>query len=147
MFVGGHSFSKTHRAMFAQGHCKRHSGGQRKSEKSRSTFWDSPDLGSAEGGHPILFRFVPISPFSSDLFRFAFLVFGNTPICSDLFRFAPFSSDLFRFVFRTNQNKSGKPLSADPFCKSPNILGLQQLSRSLIVSRFLRKSLNYAKKL
>ena len=36
-----------------------------------------------------------------------------------MFRFAPFSSDLFRFVFRTNQNKSGKPLSADPFCKSP----------------------------
>ena len=64
---------------------------------------------------PVFFRFVPISPFSSDLFRFALLVFA---ICSDLFRFAPFSSDLFRFVFRTNQNRSGKPLSADPFCKS-----------------------------
>ena len=44
------------------------------------------DLGSAERGHPDLFRFVPISPFSSDLFRFAFLVCGNTPICSDLLR-------------------------------------------------------------
>ena len=34
-------------------------------------------------------------------------------------RFVPICSDFFRFVFRTNQNKSGKPLSADPFCKSP----------------------------
>ena len=72
----------------------------------------APGLGSAEGGHPDLFRFVPISPFSSDLFRFALLVFGNTPICSDLFRFAPFSSDLFRFVFRTNQ---GNPFLPNPF--------------------------------
>ena len=30
-------------------------------------------MGSAEG-HPNLFRFVPISSFSSDLFRFALLV-------------------------------------------------------------------------
>ena len=70
-------------------------------------------MGSAEGDHPDLFRFVPISPFSSDLFRFAFL--NCFQECPDLFRFVPFSSDLFRFVFRTNQNKSGKPLSADPF--------------------------------
>ena len=39
--------------------------------------------------------------------------------CPDLFRSAPFSSNFFRFVFRTTQNKAGKPLSADPFCKSP----------------------------
>ena len=69
----------------------------------------SPRFGVCRRGLP---RFVPISPFSSDLFRFAFLVFWEYP---DLFRFAPFSSDLFRFVFRTNQKKSGKPLSADPF--------------------------------
>ena len=83
------------------------------------TLLGAPTLGLAERGHPDLFRFVPIcSPFSADLFRFALLLFGNAPICSDLLRFAPISSDLFRFVFRTNQNKSGKPLSADPFCKS-----------------------------
>ena len=76
----------------------------------------TPGLGSAERGHPNLFRFprflrfVPIwAP-----------CFGNTPICSDLFRFLPICSVFFRFVFRTNQNTSGKPLSADPFCKSPN---------------------------
>ena len=53
------------------------------------------------------------------------LFFRFVPICvpcfreyADLFRFAPFSSDLFRFVFRTNQNKSEKPLSVDPFCES-----------------------------
>ena len=46
----------------------------------------APTLGSAEGGHPDLFRLVPISLFSSDLFRFALLAFGNlfpfVPICS-----------------------------------------------------------------
>ena len=52
-------------------------------------------------------EFVPIC---SDLFRFALLVFGNTLICSDLLRFLPICF----------QNKAGKPLSADPFCKSPN---------------------------
>ena len=50
-----------------------------------SVLWiGAPTLGSAEGGHLDLFRFVPISPFSSNLFRFALLVFGNAPICSDL---------------------------------------------------------------
>ena len=53
----------------------------------------APNLGSAEGGHPDLFRFV----------------FCYLPICSDL----------FSEQIRTNQNKSGKPLSADPFCKFP----------------------------
>ena len=85
--------------------------------KSHSASVGAPDLGSAEGEYPDLFRSVPISPFSSDLFRFAFLVFGNTPICSNLFRFAPFpsdllNSDLFRFVFRTNQ---GSPFLPTPF--------------------------------
>ena len=55
-------------------------------------------------------RSVPIFLFSSDLFRSAFLVCGNTPICSDLLRFCPLCSDLF-FA----QNKLGKPLSVDPF--------------------------------
>ena len=93
---------------------------------SKMGFWKRgnfgvPQFGVGRRGSP---RFVPICsdfPFSSDLFRFAFLVCGNIPICSDLFRFALFSSDLFRFGFRTNRNKSGKPLSADPFCKSPII--------------------------
>ena len=72
----------------------------------------SPRFGVGRKGPP---RFVPISPFSSDLFRFV-------PICvpclweyPDLFRSAPICSDFFRLFFRTNQNKSGKPLSADLF--------------------------------
>ena len=56
-------------------------------------------MGSAEGGHPDLFRFVP-------------LVFGTAPICSDLLRFLP-------ICFQNKSEKSGKPLSADPLCKSP----------------------------
>ena len=83
--------------------------------------WPNPEIfsnrsrqfGVGRRGSP---RFVPISPFSSDLFRFALLVFGNTPICSDLFRFLPICSDLFSEQIRTNRKK---PLSADPFCKSP----------------------------
>ena len=49
-----------------------------------------------------MFRFLLIS---SDLFRFAFLVCGNAPICSDLLRFLPI----------TNQNKSGNPFLLTPF--------------------------------
>ena len=71
-----------------------------------------PALGSAERGHPDFFRFVPISPFSSDLFRFAVLVFGNALICSDLFRFLPICSDLFSEQIRTNQ---GNPFLPTPF--------------------------------
>ena len=52
----------------------------------------APTVGSEKGGLPDLLRFP----------RFL-------PICSDLLRFLPICS----------QNKSGKPLSADPFCKSP----------------------------
>ena len=90
-------------------------------------------MGSARESHPDLFRCprsLPIcsdlrslfwrklfrfAPFSSELFRFALLsnCLRENP---DLFRVAPFSSDLFSTQIRTN--KSGKPLSADPFCKS-----------------------------
>ena len=91
----------------------------------------APNLGSAEGGHPDLFRF---SLFSSDLRSFFF--FGNAPICSYLLGLPPICSDLFselfsgiprsvpicsvffEFVpicFRTNQDKSGKP----PFLPTP----------------------------
>ena len=62
----------------------------------------SPQFGVGRRGSP---QFVPTSPFSSDLFRFALLVFGKTPICSALLRFLP-------ICFQKNQNKSGKPLSA-----------------------------------
>ena len=65
-----------------------------------------------KGGRPDLFRFVPISPFSSDLFRFALLVFGNAPISSDLFRFLPICSDLILEQIRTNQ---GNPFLPTPF--------------------------------
>ena len=76
-----------------------------------------PNLGSAEGGLPDLFRFVPISPFSSYLFRFAC---GNTPICSDLLRFLPVCSE----VFQNKSEQIRKPLSADPFCKTPRDIQL-----------------------
>ena len=60
---------------------------------------------------PDFFRFVQIK-FCAPCFRkcpdFWFVL-----ICSAFLRFVPIS------VFRRNQNKSGKPLSADPFCKSP----------------------------
>ena len=75
----------------------------------KATLLGAPDLGSAEGNHLDLFRFIPISPFSSDLFRFAFLVSRNTPICSDLFRFLPICSDLFSEQIRIYQGT--------PFCR------------------------------
>ena len=65
---------------------------------SLKTIFGAPTLGLAEGG---LFRFVPISPLSSDSFRFALLVFRFVPI-----------SNLF-------SEQIDKPLSADPFFKSP----------------------------
>ena len=73
----------------------------------------APGLASAEGGYPDLFRFPRFLPICSDLRS----LFSGMP------RFVPICSDLFRFVFRANQNKSGKLLSSDPFCKSPIILG------------------------
>ena len=48
-----------------------------------------PPVWGRQKGSP---RFVSISPFSSDLFRFALLVFRTTrfvSICSDFFRFVP----------------------------------------------------------
>ena len=104
----------------------------------------SPRFGVSRRGSP---------PISSDLFRFPLFL----PICSDLrslfsgiprfesdlFRFAPISSDLFRFVFRTNQNKSGKPLSADPFGKSPK---RSRLCRGPFRGLFLVGALNRPRK-
>ena len=71
-------------------------------EKRLHNHVGAPILGTPEGGHTDLFRFLPIC---SDLFRFAFLV-SEYP---DLFRSAPSSSDLFQFLFRTNQG--------NPFCR------------------------------
>ena len=48
----------------------------------------APALGSAQRGHPDLFPSVPISQFSSDLFRFSFLVHAFL-ISSDSLRFLP----------------------------------------------------------
>ena len=76
----------------------------------------SPHFGVGRRGSP---RFVPICSNFPVFFRFVPICAPCFRECPDLFRFAPISSDLFRFVFRANQNKSGKPLSADPFCKSP----------------------------
>ena len=69
------------------------------------------DLGSAEGDHPDLFRFPRFLPICSDLRSLFPGMPRFVPICSVFFQFVP--------AFRTNQNKLGKPLSADPFCKSP----------------------------
>ena len=80
----------------------------------------SPNLGSAEGGHPDFFRFPRFLPICSDLRS----LFAGMP------RFVPICSDFFRFVFRTNQNKLGKPLSADPFCKSPTIASPEKMGKS-----------------
>ena len=74
---------------------------------------EPPNWGGQKGVTPIcsdLFRFFRFVPICAPCFR------EFVPICSDLFRFVPICSVLFRFAFRTNQNKSGKPLSADPFC-------------------------------
>ena len=71
--------------------------------------FSEPPIGVGRRGSP---RFVPISPFSSDLFRFALLVVGNTPICSDLLRFLPICSDLLTEQIRTNQ---GDPFLPTPF--------------------------------
>ena len=62
----------------------------------------TPELGSVEGGHPDLFRFLRFLPICSDLRS---LLSGIVPICSDLLRFLPICV----------HNKSGKRLSAaDP---------------------------------
>ena len=76
----------------------------------------SPGLGSPEGGHPDLFWFLRILLICSNLRSF----FSGIQ-CPDLFKSLHICSDFFWFVVRTNdwnQNKSGKPPSAHPFCKS-----------------------------
>ena len=102
----------------------------------RQRFGRSPRFGVGRRGSP---RFVPISPFSSDLFRFAFLVFGNTPICSDLLRFLP-------ICFQNKSEQSEKPLSADPFCKSP-IWGRATKFTSHRTSRWHRAILGHYREL
>ena len=88
----------------------------------------SPRFGVGRGGLP---RFVPISPFSSDLFRFALLVFENTPMCSDLFldllRFLLICSDSFSEQIRTNQ---GNPFLAT-LAASPRTLNFLRGNLSL----------------
>ena len=74
----------------------------------------SPHLGSAEGGHPDLFRFPRFLPICSDLRSLFSGILRFVPICSDLLRFLPICSDLF-----SEQTNKGNPFSADPFCKSP----------------------------
>ena len=69
----------------------------------------APDLVSVEGGHPDLFRNVPIYLLSSDGFRFALLAFRNAPICSDLLLFLPICSDLFSEQIGTDQGNSFLP--------------------------------------
>ena len=75
---------------------------------------EPPIWGRQKGTCSDLFRFpLPICSALRSLFpgipRFV-------PICSDLLRFLPICSDLFSEQIRTDQ--LGKPLSADPFCKS-----------------------------
>ena len=65
---------------------------------------ESPIWGRQKG----VTRFVLISPFCSDLSS----SFSGIP------RFVPICSDFFGFVPICFQNKSGKPLSAHPTCKS-----------------------------
>ena len=63
----------------------------------------SPRFGVGRKGSP---RFLPICSDFPVFFRFALPVFGNAPICSDLFRFLPICSDLFSKQIRTNQGNS-----------------------------------------
>ena len=78
-----------------------------------------------ESEPPIWGRQKGVTPICSGLFRFPRCL----PICSNLRslfsgipRFVLICSVFFRFVFRTNQNGSGKPLSADPFCRKKESL-------------------------
>ena len=73
------------------------------SEIVAGQFFRSPRFGVGRRGSP---RFVPISPFSSDLLRFALLVFRNIPICSV---FLPICSDLFSEQITTNQGNTFLP--------------------------------------
>ena len=82
--------------------------------RSKSAQIGAPDPRSGVGrkGSP---RFVPISPFSSDLFRFAIPVFGNAPMCSDLFRLA--------ICFQNKSKQIRETLSADNLLQVPDQRG------------------------
>ena len=67
----------------------------------------APTMGSAEGGHPDLFRFPRFLPICSDLHS----LFSGIP------RFVPICSDLFSEQIRTNQ---GNPFLTTPFA-SPRL--------------------------
>ena len=71
----------------------------------------APNLGSAEGVTPICSDF-PV------FFRCALLVFGNTPICSDLLRFLSICSDLFSEQIR--ETPFGRPLLQIPKISAPH---------------------------
>ena len=108
----------------------------------------APGLGAAEGGYPDLFRFVPISPFSSDLFRFALLVFGSTPIRSDLFRFTfflPICSDLF-------SEQITEQIRETPFCRpllqipdKPKVLDIFETPVTVTPQQEISECLNSSK--
>ena len=75
-------------------------------------FFPNPRCGVARKGSP---RFVPMWGREK----------GVTPICSDspgIPRFAPISSDFLRFLSEQIRTISGKPLSANPFGKSPTFI-------------------------
>ena len=84
---------------------------------ARAIWNEAPDLGSAEGDHPDLFRFVPISPFSSDLRS----LFSGVP------RFVPICSVFFRFVPLCFQNKS-EQIRETPFC--PPLLQIPHIGKA-----------------
>ena len=65
----------------------------------------APDLGSAEGGHPDLFRVPRFLPICSNLRS---LFSGFVPLCSEL----PICSDLLRFLQIVSEQ-----IRANPFLK------------------------------
>ena len=76
---------------------------------------EPPIWGRQKGATPIcsdLFQFPRFLPICADLHSLFSGMPRFVPICSDLLRFLPICSDLFSERF---QNKSGKPLSAEPF--------------------------------
>ena len=79
----------------------------------------APNLGSAEGGHPDLFRnfrFPRCLPACSDLSSLFSGMPRCVPICSDLLRPLPIKSFL-PSCFRTSQRN---PYLPTPFCKYPS---------------------------
>ena len=108
----------------------------------------SPHFGVGRRGSPWLVPICSDFPFSSDLFRLRSL-FSGMP------RFVPICSNLLRFLPICFQNKSGKPLPAEPFCKSSRFVLIPPLFYELfrsasIAFRFLpgyfRKDQNTSEK-